>query len=47
MGQVEIHDQILGLEHLMKEKKFIDRSRIGVTGWSYGGYVVVCVRFMF
>jgi len=39
MGQVEVADQVLGLEHLMSEYKFIDPTRIAVTGWSYGGYL--------
>ncbi|KAL6054462.1 Dipeptidyl peptidase 9 [Balamuthia mandrillaris] len=39
MGIPEIRDQILGLEHLMQENPSMDRSRVGVTGWSYGGYL--------
>eukprot|EP00051_Salpingoeca_urceolata_P022267 m.358632 g.358632 ORF g.358632 m.358632 type:complete len:797 (+) comp19947_c0_seq3:43-2433(+) len=40
MGAVEIADQVEGLEYLIKEGKFgIDPDRIGIHGWSYGGYL--------
>ena len=42
MGQVEIKDQILGLKFLSEKFGFIDENRIGVTGWSYGGYMSLC-----
>lgn len=38
MGTVELKDQILGLDYLIK-KGLVDKSRILVTGWSYGGYM--------
>ena len=39
-GQVEMADQIAGLRELMKEP-WVDRSRIGVHGWSYGGFMTI------
>ena len=33
-------DQRLGVEYLLG-KGFVDRERIGITGWSYGGYMTI------
>ena len=38
MGNVEIEDQALGAKWLI-QNKIADPERIGVYGWSYGGYV--------
>lgn len=38
LGKVEIEDQLLGLEYL-KKQGYIDEQRIGVHGWSFGGYM--------
>ena len=40
MGQVEVADQVKGVEYL-RTLPFIDRRRIGVFGWSYGGYMAL------
>ena len=40
MAGVEVTDQLLGVEHL-KTLPFVDPDRIGVTGWSYGGYMTL------
>jgi dipeptidyl-peptidase-4 len=40
MGQVELQDQLAGVEHL-KSLPFVDPARIGITGWSYGGYMTL------
>lgn len=40
MGQVEVEDQMLGVEWL-KSQGFVDPERIGIFGWSYGGYVAL------
>jgi dipeptidyl-peptidase 9 len=39
MGQIEVQDQVEGVQHLINERKYIDPTRIGVSGWSYGGYL--------
>uniref|UniRef100_A0A914Y7P4 Dipeptidyl peptidase 9 n=1 Tax=Panagrolaimus superbus TaxID=310955 RepID=A0A914Y7P4_9BILA len=38
LGTVEIHDQVEGLLECINRCKVIDRTRVAVTGWSYGGY---------
>jgi len=38
LGEVEMRDQITGVEHL-KSLKYIDKNRIAVHGWSYGGFM--------
>lgn len=38
-GQVEMADQKAGLDSLLERCPWIDRDRIGVHGWSYGGFM--------
>jgi dipeptidyl-peptidase-4 len=38
LGQVEMEDQLKGLEYL-KAQPFVDAARIGVHGWSFGGFM--------
>jgi dipeptidyl-peptidase 4 len=40
LGKQEVADQRLGVEYLLG-KGFVDRDRIGITGWSYGGYMTI------
>jgi dipeptidyl-peptidase-4 len=40
MGQLDVTDQILGANYL-KTLAYVDPTRIGVTGWSYGGYMTL------
>jgi dipeptidyl-peptidase-4 len=40
LGSVEVDDQVVGLNWL-REQAFVDAARIGVTGWSYGGYMTL------
>jgi dipeptidyl-peptidase-4 len=40
MGSVEVEDQVTGVEFL-KTLPYVDRARIGVFGWSYGGYMAL------
>lgn len=39
MGDLELKDQIAGLNALCREFAFLDRTRAGIWGWSYGGYM--------
>uniref|UniRef100_A0A673HGT7 dipeptidyl-peptidase IV n=1 Tax=Sinocyclocheilus rhinocerous TaxID=307959 RepID=A0A673HGT7_9TELE len=39
MGQVEIEDQVEGLQYVAENYKFIDMSRVAIHGWSYGGFL--------
>eukprot|EP00668_Euglena_longa_P015101 GGOE01019150.1.p1 GENE.GGOE01019150.1~~GGOE01019150.1.p1 ORF type:complete len:747 (+),score=187.95 GGOE01019150.1:277-2241(+) len=38
LGHVEIQDQVAGI-HWLVEKKLTDPRRVGIYGWSYGGYL--------
>ncbi len=40
LGQHELEDQRAGVEFL-KTMSFVDPARIGLTGWSYGGYMTL------
>lgn len=40
-GQVEMEDQMYGLSRLLEKSPWIDRERIGVSGWSYGGFMTI------
>lgn len=41
MGTVEINDQVKGIEAAASKFNCIDMSRIGIYGWSYGGYMAL------
>ncbi len=38
MGEIELKDQLEGVAHLRK-MPFVDGARIGIHGWSYGGFM--------
>ena len=44
LGGVEVEDQVLGARWLGSQP-WIDPQRIGVMGWSYGGYMALLLMF--
>lgn len=40
-GQAEMADQMAGLNALLERCPWLDRNRIGVHGWSYGGFMTI------
>ena len=40
MGSIEIEDQVRGVEFL-RSLPYVDARRVGVFGWSYGGYMAL------
>lgn len=43
LGQIELEDQLQGIEYL-KNLPWIDATRIGVDGWSYGGFMSISLK---
>jgi len=40
LGSVELADQVAGVEHLIS-LGFVDKTRVGIRGWSYGGFMTL------
>lgn len=40
LGKIEMEDQLRGVEFL-KTQPYVDGERIGIMGWSYGGYMTL------
>lgn len=38
LGTLEVSDQLEVTEYLRDNLHFVDKRRVGVWGWSYGGY---------
>lgn len=43
LGKVEMQDQLKGIEYL-KKLPFVDENRIGVDGWSFGGFMSINLK---
>ena len=43
-GKLELDDQIAGVNYL-KSLPYVDGKRIGIWGWSYGGYMTLQAMF--
>ena len=44
LGKIELEDQISGVKYL-KSLPYVDGSRIGIWGWSYGGFMTLDALF--
>jgi len=44
LGQVELEDQLAGVDYL-KTLPYVDATRIGIWGWSYGGFMTSMAMF--
>jgi dipeptidyl-peptidase-4 len=44
LGDVEVTDQVEGA-HWLGQQTYVDPGRIGVWGWSYGGYMTLMLMF--
>ena len=42
-GKYEVEDQMVGVEYL-KSLNYVDKDRIGVDGWSYGGFMTISMK---
>jgi dipeptidyl-peptidase 4 len=40
LGKIELQDQLAGVQYL-KSQPYVDPSRIGIWGWSYGGFMTL------
>lgn len=40
LGEVEVKDQLHGVDYL-KSLPYVDGSRMGIHGWSYGGFMTI------
>jgi len=41
LGQVELADQLAALDQVLKANPQLDSARVGLWGWSYGGYLTL------
>jgi dipeptidyl-peptidase-4 len=39
IGKVQLEDYLFAMEWLLSEKNYIDKKRLGVYGWSFGGFM--------
>ncbi|CAF1633040.1 unnamed protein product, partial [Didymodactylos carnosus] len=41
LGNKEVEDQVDGINYLIQQG-ICDKKRVGIFGWSYGGYMALC-----
>ncbi len=46
VGEAEVADQMRGVEHLLS-LDFVDPERVGVDGWSYGGFMTISMMLKY
>ena len=44
LGEIELKDQVTGVEFL-KTLPYVDSEKVGMFGWSYGGYMTIMALF--
>ena len=44
LGNIEVVDQMVGVDYL-RSLDYVDADRIGIWGWSYGGYMTLMSLF--
>ena len=44
LGRIELQDQLAGVQYL-KSQPYVDGSRVGIWGWSYGGFMTLNALF--
>ena len=44
LGEIEVEDQVKGVEFL-RSLPYVDKHKIGIFGWSYGGYMAIMSMF--
>ncbi len=47
LGDLELKDQIAGVNHICSKYPFLDKTRVGIWGWSYGGYMTLMAMTKF
>lgn len=43
IGGIEVNDQISTIKYLLKTHSYLDKTRVGIWGWGYGGYTTTMV----
>ncbi len=43
LGEMEMSDQLVGIDYL-KTLDYVDSNRIGINGWSYGGFMTMSLK---
>ncbi|HKK09594.1 MAG TPA: prolyl oligopeptidase family serine peptidase, partial [Bacteroidales bacterium] len=46
LGDIEVQDQMEGIKYL-QSLNFVDTNRIGVDGWSYGGFMTISMKLKY
>lgn len=46
LGTTEMKDQVVGIEYL-KSQPFVDASRMGLFGWSFGGFMTTSIMLRY
>ncbi len=39
LGTLEVQDQVIAVRHILKSIEYVNTTKVGIWGWSYGGFV--------